>query len=237
MAAADEPFGARLRRERERRQIALSSISANTKISVALFEGLERGDVSRWPSGLFRRAFVRAYAEAIGLDPDPVTREFLERYPDPAELPMVVPVPGAPTPPSPAPARAPRAGHAVLRLTLADAGTKFVAGCLLTTVRRRGAAAAFDTGVALAIGGLVFAASGHFWVPLGVAMLVYHLGGILLLGNTPGVCLCAPTPEGPRGRNGGGLKHLLAEFGQALKSARSVRHARPAPNNYVTTRG
>lgn len=83
----EEPFGVRLRRERERRHILLSSISANTKISVALFEGLERDDVSRWPSGIFRRAFIRSYATAIGLDAETITREFLERYPDPEEMP------------------------------------------------------------------------------------------------------------------------------------------------------
>ena len=66
----EESFGGRLRRERERRQIALSSLSANTKIGVALFEGLEREDLSRWPPGIFRRAFIRAYAEGIGLDAD-----------------------------------------------------------------------------------------------------------------------------------------------------------------------
>src|SRR5689334_15834937 len=35
---ADESFGQRLRRERERRQIELSSIAENSKIKVSLFE-------------------------------------------------------------------------------------------------------------------------------------------------------------------------------------------------------
>src|SRR4051812_47534819 len=75
----------RLRCERERRRIALESISANTKISASLFEALERGAVSRWPSGIFRRSFIRAYASAIGLDADAIAREFLEKFPDPLE--------------------------------------------------------------------------------------------------------------------------------------------------------
>jgi hypothetical protein len=82
----DEGFGARLRHQRERRQIALASIAANTKVSLSLLEGLERDDVSRWPTGIFRRAFVRAYAHGIGLDPDVVIREFLERHPDPPDV-------------------------------------------------------------------------------------------------------------------------------------------------------
>lgn len=238
----DESFGERLRRERERRQIALSSISANTKISAALFEGLERGDVSRWPSGLFRRAFIRAYAEAIGLDSELITREFLIRYPDPLEL-ELSPFPpttaaSAPTQAPPTPARTPssRMDDSVLRLTLADAGTKFVAGCLLTTARRRWAAAAFDAWVALAIALVVFAASGHFWVPLGVSMLAYHLGGVLVLGNTPGVCLWAPEPGPPGGRGTGAAFRLRAWLRQLAAARRRSGGDRPA-GDYVTTRG
>ncbi len=77
-------FGPRLRQERERRHISLTSIAENTKISRSLLEALERDDVSRWPTGIFRRSFVRSYAQAIGLDPEDVVREFAERFPDPA---------------------------------------------------------------------------------------------------------------------------------------------------------
>jgi cytoskeletal protein RodZ len=80
-----ESFGAGLRQRREEQQIALSTIAEQTKIKLSLLEGLERDDISRWPAGIFRRAFVRDYARAIGLQPDVVVREFLDRYPDPAE--------------------------------------------------------------------------------------------------------------------------------------------------------
>jgi cytoskeletal protein RodZ len=86
-----ESFGGRLRYERERRQINLRSIAEITKIGVPLLEGLERGDVSRWPSGIFRKSFVRSYAEAIGLDPEPVVREFVGLYPDPLEVELATP--------------------------------------------------------------------------------------------------------------------------------------------------
>jgi transcriptional regulator with XRE-family HTH domain len=81
-----QSFGARLRYERERRQIALKSIAESTKIGLSLLEGLERDDVARWPSGIFRKSFIRSYAEAIGLEPDTIVREFIERYPDPLEV-------------------------------------------------------------------------------------------------------------------------------------------------------
>jgi transcriptional regulator with XRE-family HTH domain len=81
-----DSLGARLRYERERRQIALRSIAEGTKISISLLEGLERDDVSHWPSGIFRRSFIRSYAEAVGLEAEPVVRDFLARYPDPVDV-------------------------------------------------------------------------------------------------------------------------------------------------------
>jgi transcriptional regulator with XRE-family HTH domain len=80
-----ESFGARLRQQREARQIDLVAISEQTKIKLALLEALENGDVSHWPSGIFRRAYIRAYAQFIGLDPDALLREFLEVHPDPGD--------------------------------------------------------------------------------------------------------------------------------------------------------
>ena len=78
-----DSFGARMRQHRERQGIAIAFIADRTKLKSSLIEGLERDDISGWPAGIFRRAWVRAYAEAIGLDPQVVTREFLERHPEP----------------------------------------------------------------------------------------------------------------------------------------------------------
>jgi len=88
-----ESFGARMRQRREEQQIALLTIAEQTKIKLSLLEALERDDLSRWPSGIFRRAFIRAYAHAIGLEPDVIVREFLEIYPDPVEV--IDAIPGA----------------------------------------------------------------------------------------------------------------------------------------------
>jgi len=80
-----ESFGTRLREQRERQQIVLAAIADQTKIKLSLLEGLERDDISRWPTGIFRRAYIRAYAAAIGLDADVILREFLQIYPEPVE--------------------------------------------------------------------------------------------------------------------------------------------------------
>lgn len=76
-------LGTRLREIRERRGVSLTRIAEDTKINAALLDGLERDDVSRWPGGIFRRAYVRAYARAVGLEPEGVVREFLDMHPDP----------------------------------------------------------------------------------------------------------------------------------------------------------
>jgi hypothetical protein len=75
-----EDFGPELRRERERCGITLEELAVTTKVSVELWEGMERNDFSRWPSGIFARAFVRDYARAIGLDSDVVVNEFCRHF-------------------------------------------------------------------------------------------------------------------------------------------------------------
>lgn len=44
-------------------------------------EALERSDLSRLPGGIFTRAFIRAYAQEVGLDPDRTIQEFIAELP------------------------------------------------------------------------------------------------------------------------------------------------------------
>jgi transcriptional regulator with XRE-family HTH domain len=76
-----QTFGPRLRSERERRGISIQTLAAATKVGGDLWEGLERNDFSRWPSGIFARAFVRDYARVIGLDPEETVDEFCRLFP------------------------------------------------------------------------------------------------------------------------------------------------------------
>ena len=81
-------FGEWLRRQRERRGVTLKALADQTKVSAALFAGLERGDCSRWPSGIYSRAWIRNYALAIGLDPELTSERFSQcfaetAFPDP----------------------------------------------------------------------------------------------------------------------------------------------------------
>ena len=85
-AMYEDSLGRRLRSERERRLITLESIAATTKINIGLLRDLEGDDASRWPSGIFRRSFIRSYAHAIGLDGDEIVQEFLDWFPDAEQL-------------------------------------------------------------------------------------------------------------------------------------------------------
>jgi len=73
--------GARLREAREKRGVSLQQIAVRTRISVMSLEALERSDLSRLPGGIFTRAFIRAYAQEVGLDPDRTIQEFIAELP------------------------------------------------------------------------------------------------------------------------------------------------------------
>jgi transcriptional regulator with XRE-family HTH domain len=77
-----EAFGPNLKRARQQRRIRLEQIVVSTQIPQDLLDELERGDFSRWPTGIYARAYVRQYAEAIGLDPDRVVGEFCRWFPE-----------------------------------------------------------------------------------------------------------------------------------------------------------
>lgn len=97
-------FGDRLRRQRQRKNLSLTEIAATTKVGASHFAALERGDCSRWPGGVYNRAFIRAYAQAIGLDPDETAAEFAECHEPPPTAVAADPAAGVagrtPTPPA-----------------------------------------------------------------------------------------------------------------------------------------
>ena len=75
-----EAFGPNLRRMRLRRGISLYELSLRTKVSVELWDAMEGNDVSKWPAGLYARAYIREYAELVGVDPDATVDEFCRLF-------------------------------------------------------------------------------------------------------------------------------------------------------------
>src|ERR1044072_686171 len=78
-------FCTQLKASRERRGITLHTIAVSTKISESLFADLERGNLSRWPTGLYRRAFFREYAALAGQPGEPTVTEFVRLFPEDLE--------------------------------------------------------------------------------------------------------------------------------------------------------
>ena len=81
--ADGQALGDYLRRHRALRNVSLDSLAERTKVIASRLEALERGDLRRWPHGIYRRAIVRSYASAVGLDPDEIVQEFVRLFPEP----------------------------------------------------------------------------------------------------------------------------------------------------------
>jgi cytoskeleton protein RodZ len=72
-----EPFGARLKREREQRGITLDDISLSTKIGKRFLSALEEEHFEQLPGGIFSKGFVRAYARHLGIDEEQAIADYL----------------------------------------------------------------------------------------------------------------------------------------------------------------
>lgn len=160
-------FGARLKAMRERRGITLEAIAEASKIALPLLASLERDDVSRWPKGIFRRAFFRDYAAAIGAPVDDMLAEFLRLFPEeggavvePSEFRMTL-----------APLPSPRRRHAIrVAAALAEAAVIVVVGSAIAW------AVAADVATVLAVIGLVYYPITGAWLGRSLAQWRLHEG-------------------------------------------------------------
>jgi cytoskeleton protein RodZ len=81
--------GAKLRSERERLGIGIDRIEAETHIRAKFLLAIEEERFGALPGPAYVRAFVRDYAEQLGLDPQPLMAE-LSTHPDLAEEPLMI---------------------------------------------------------------------------------------------------------------------------------------------------
>lgn len=68
MAEAGEGPGATLQAAREARQLSVSEVADQLKLSSAVVTALEANDWDRLPAQVFVRGYIRAYARLMGLD-------------------------------------------------------------------------------------------------------------------------------------------------------------------------
>lgn len=173
-------LGAYLRAERERRDLALRTISESTKVSLPLLEGLESDDISRWPGGIFRRAFVRSYAEAVGLDPDEIFKRFERQYKP------VVPEAASPD------------GHPPAEIVALAQATGVYRALGAQSSRARYLGTAADMAVALVLAFSSAAAGSRLLWPV-ILIAAYYALGVLLTGTSPMVALLGDTsPSKPQ---------------------------------------
>jgi hypothetical protein len=71
-------IGARLRSAREVRSISLEEVYQAIKIPVKFLKVLEEGDFEALPAEVYARAFLRNYANFLGLDSDQLFQEYKE---------------------------------------------------------------------------------------------------------------------------------------------------------------
>jgi cytoskeletal protein RodZ len=83
-------FGEFLRAARERRGLTLQQLAQATKIPPRHLDAIEHGDLTAVPAGLYRRAEVRAYAKAVGLDQNEAIAHLREAQPDEPPAPAAV---------------------------------------------------------------------------------------------------------------------------------------------------
>jgi hypothetical protein len=106
--------GMRLHHARLSAGLELRDIERRTRISPSILRWIDDAQFHRLPAGIYARSYIRAFAEAVGLDPSEIVASLEHALPPAAEL----------TPPHTAPERSSRLAPEWLRVAAAvvDAG-------------------------------------------------------------------------------------------------------------------
>ncbi|RFB18995.1 helix-turn-helix domain-containing protein [Bacillus sp. HNG] len=74
-------LGSRLKEAREQKGLSLDDLQQITKIQKRYLAGIEEGNYSVMPGKFYVRAFIKQYAEAVGLNPEGLFEEFKSEIP------------------------------------------------------------------------------------------------------------------------------------------------------------
>jgi transcriptional regulator with XRE-family HTH domain len=80
-----DDIGGRLRHARERRNLSLRDAASQTKLTIGVLSAIERNDFDRLPAGMYRKAYIRTFAAAVGLDPAEIAAEYASRFEPPPD--------------------------------------------------------------------------------------------------------------------------------------------------------
>jgi len=73
-------LGTTFRQAREEKGQTISQVAEATRMLAQIVEDLERDDFRRIAAPIYGRGFIKLYAEHLGLDSEPLIREFMEIY-------------------------------------------------------------------------------------------------------------------------------------------------------------
>ncbi|HWO78027.1 MAG TPA: RodZ domain-containing protein [Bacillus sp. (in: firmicutes)] len=74
-------LGKRLREAREEKGLSLEDLQEITKIQKRYLKGIEEGNYAPMPGNFYVRAFIKQYAEAVGLEPEEVFNVYANEIP------------------------------------------------------------------------------------------------------------------------------------------------------------
>jgi cytoskeletal protein RodZ len=74
-------LGMRLKNAREEKKITLDELQSITKIQKRYLQAIEEGKLETLPGQFYARAFVKSYAEAVGIDPETLYVEHANEIP------------------------------------------------------------------------------------------------------------------------------------------------------------
>ncbi|WP_227935871.1 helix-turn-helix domain-containing protein [Alkalihalobacillus deserti] len=94
-------LGQQLKEAREQNKISLDDLQQTTKIQKRYLIAIEEGRFDTLPGIFYARAFVKTYAEAIGLDPEPLFDQYRDELPNPQREAVNLPSRTARTKPTP----------------------------------------------------------------------------------------------------------------------------------------
>lgn len=71
-----ESLGEKLRQAREERDITISEVAEQTRISPLYLEAIENDDYRTLPGGIFNKGFVKSFAKYVGLDEEEALQDY-----------------------------------------------------------------------------------------------------------------------------------------------------------------